>query len=349
MHTFHLSHTDLDGYSCQLVARKFLGQTHCYNSNYGPEVSARLDQIANNMAFFSSREPKRLLITDLNISKEECKQVEKIQSTLENLGHSVEVVLLDHHKSGEAQAAAYGWYHLDSEKSATRLTLDWCEALTGQKADEALESYVQSVNAYDIWLTEDERFEFGKTLNRLVMDSREISAVLFSSEDVAYRHFVLEQAFEYLESNRYIELDDAILSIKKRFLAQDGPYDSIDNLAARYVLSLLGKNRGRLTIEYAGHKGVLTFQIGNTSVLGNAFLKAYPEFDFFMDINRNGNIGLRADNKIDVSQMAAKLFGGGGHANAAGGRLPGVKDIFVYDRVKELVTNHIRSHEETSA
>ena len=43
MRVFHLSHTDLDGYSCQLITRRFFDSVHCYNSGYGPEVTANLE------------------------------------------------------------------------------------------------------------------------------------------------------------------------------------------------------------------------------------------------------------------------------------------------------------------
>ncbi|MGE4295094.1 MAG: DHH family phosphoesterase [Campylobacterales bacterium] len=347
MRVFHLSHTDLDGYSCQLITRRFFESVHCYNSGYGPEVTAKLGQIEEHMGRFSAKEEKLLLITDLNITKDECKLVEKMRERLGFLGHKITVQLLDHHKSGEAQAKEFAWYLLDCDRSATKITYDWCcEQKSDHEAakDAVLNEYVQCVNAYDIWLTgESERFEFGKVLNRLVMDSREVSTVLFTAEDTAYRHFVLQEAFAYIENNRYIELDDQIIAIKKRFLTQGGAHDTLDNLAARYVVELLGKNRDRLTIEYKGQKGLLTYQAGNISVLGNAFLKANPDYDFFMDVNRNGNVSLRADGKLDVSVMAAKLFGGGGHANASGGRIQGFKEIFVYeqlkDRIRDLIAN----------
>lgn len=341
---FHLSHTDLDGYSCQLVTKEFFDHVHSYNSNYGNEVTAKLEQIEENMSRFSVKEPKLLLITDLNISRDECKLVEKIKSRLEFLGHKVEIQLLDHHKSGEAVAKDFDWYFLDSTRCATKITLDWCKERSGKTVSEDFEEFVACVNAYDIWLTDQvERFEFGKVLNRLLMDSREISSLMFPSEDTAYRHFVTKEAFNYIKNHRFVDLDDDILRIKKQFLKNAANHDTLDNLVANMIVDMLSKKKEGLTIEYSGHKGVLTYQIGNSSVLGNAFLKANPDFDFFMDVNRNGNVSLRADNKIDVSLMANRLFGGGGHANAAGGRIVGFKEVFVYEQFKERILDLIKA------
>jgi oligoribonuclease NrnB/cAMP/cGMP phosphodiesterase (DHH superfamily) len=46
---------------------------------------------------------------------------------------------------------------------------------------------------------------------------------------------------------------------------------------------------------------------------------------------------MRANNKADVSTIAKKLFNGGGHANASGGRFDDFKDSFIYDEIKEQV------------
>ena len=56
-----------------------------------------------------------------------------------------------------------------------------------------------------------------------------------------------------------------------------------------------------------------------------------------MDINGRKNVSLRANDKVDVSQIAKELFGGGGHANASGGRCDTFKDSFVYDEIHEQI------------
>jgi hypothetical protein len=91
------------------------------------------------------------------------------------------------------------------------------------------------------------------------------------------------------------------------------------------------------------YKGILTNAIGNTSVLGNAFLKANPDFDFFLDIGNSGNISLRADGAVDVSKIAAKYFNGGGHPNAAGGRVQGLKEIYIYSSLKRQIEERFSS------
>ncbi|MDR1910990.1 MAG: phosphoesterase, partial [Helicobacteraceae bacterium] len=304
-YVYHLSHNDLDGYSAQLVAKRFLGQTKRFNSGYGLEVSAKLSLIGSLIEKTPNRDENLILISDLNITREDCKLINEIVSSLKKSGHKIELKLLDHHKSGAALAEEFEWYFLDESKCATKIVYDWCSERVGDceaARDKALVEYVACVNAYDLWLQDErDRFEFGKALNRLVMDAREISSALFSFEENDYRLSLLEAAFEYLEGYRNIDLDDQIIAIKKRYLRGGGERDTIDNLSARFVTKLLIQNRDRMKVNYEGHKGILTFQIGNISVLGNAFLSQCPDYDFILDIGRNGNISLRADGKIDVS------------------------------------------------
>ncbi|MDR2639556.1 MAG: hypothetical protein LBC09_06960 [Helicobacteraceae bacterium] len=334
---YHLSHNDLDGYSAHLVAKRFLGETVRFNSGYGLEVGAKLTQIGALAEKTPLRDEKLILISDLNITKEDCKLAEKIRDRLKEAGHNATLQLLDHHKSGEALAREFDWYFLDISRCATKIVYDWCvERGENPRAagDKALADFVNCVNAYDLWLQEDrERFEFGKTLNRLVMDAREISPLMFGAEESDYRLRVLSDAFIYLDGYQNIALDDNVLAIKKRYLQDGGAIDTIDNLSARFVVNLLIKNGDRFSVKYDGHKGILTYAIGNISTLGNAFLSACPDYDFFLDITRFGSISLRANGKLDASVMAGKLFGGGGHANAAGGRIKDFREVFSYDQL----------------
>ena len=58
-------------------------------------------------------------------------------------------------------------------------------------------------------------------------------------------------------------------------------------------------------------------------------------------------ITLRSNNKLDVSKMAAHIGNGGGHPNAAGGKIEGFKDSFVYAEVREFVQNYINEKIQT--
>jgi oligoribonuclease NrnB/cAMP/cGMP phosphodiesterase (DHH superfamily) len=96
-----------------------------------------------------------------------------------------------------------------------------------------------------------------------------------------------------------------------------------------------------MLISYKQYKGILTYNIGNVSVIGNDFLTANPDIDFFMDVTPKKTISLRSNGKVDVSQMAAHVANGGGHHNASGGLLSTFKDAFIYDTIKSNVMSII--------
>jgi oligoribonuclease NrnB/cAMP/cGMP phosphodiesterase (DHH superfamily) len=142
---------------------------------------------------------------------------------------------------------------------------------------------------------------------------------------------------EYLNlENANIKLDEAVHTLKKEFFKKEQD-NTLENLVSSFIVDMLTKRRDELTVTYNGYRGILTYSIGNTSIIGNEFLVRNPDFDFFMDINGRKNIGMRANNKADVSMIAKKLFNGGGHANASGGRFDDFKDSFIYDDIKEQV------------
>lgn len=52
MKLFHLSHTDLDGYSCQLLIKEYFKEGFYFNANYGLEVKLSLKKILNDIQNF---------------------------------------------------------------------------------------------------------------------------------------------------------------------------------------------------------------------------------------------------------------------------------------------------------
>jgi oligoribonuclease NrnB/cAMP/cGMP phosphodiesterase (DHH superfamily) len=130
-------------------------------------------------------------------------------------------------------------------------------------------------------------------------------------------------------------------SIKKKFFIGNTD-DTLSNLVSTYNVNALSKNKEKMTIMYQDYKGILTYNIGNVSIIGNDFLKTNPDYDFFMDITSRKTISLRADGANDVSKMAARLGNGGGHPNASGGLMGSFKDSFVYDNIRKQVMDIIK-------
>ena len=93
------------------------------------------------------------------------------------------------------------------------------------------------------------------------------------------------------------------------------------------------RNEELIEKEIAGYKAGIVFANRFQSELGNQLALLHPEYDFIAMINVGGGVSCRtAKENVNLAEIAS-LFGGGGHAKAAG--LP------VKDEVREMVINHI--------
>ncbi len=344
---YHLSHIDLDGYSCQLVMREAYNNIRFYNANYGAEVNERLHEIIETIR--SEKEDASILITDLNLTIDESNWLSKeITRFKEQDRLNISLQLLDHHGSGQDSANKYEWYYLDTSRSATQITYDYVKEhfSLSSEADAWLSPYVAVVDAVDLWHQEKvEAFEYGKVCMRLVTETRELNRVMFANEDREYKHALLFEAAQMIPlDNANILLDETIHALKKNFFKQEDD-NTLDNLATARIVELLGRDKADKTIYYKGYKGYLSYALGNTSIIGNAFLTAYDEYDFIVDVGPRGTMSLRANNKVNVSLIAKEWAGGGGHPNASGGRIHGFKEQFRYDKVKRQIQNLIDEQE----
>jgi oligoribonuclease NrnB/cAMP/cGMP phosphodiesterase (DHH superfamily) len=346
-HIYHLSHIDLDGYGCQYLSQECFKNIDCYNANYGPEVTARLEEIVKKIEqdnFIQSEEICRIiLITDLNLTTKEASWIEK-----EAMRIGAKLQLLDHHATGANAAERFAWYYLDTKKCATLITYEWLQKHYDFDKSNKLAKIVKAINAIDIWIEDDLLFEYGKVMLGMISGAREIGRILFPNEDRAFKISMIEAAKNRVDDiDAPIKLDDDLHKIKKAFFKRE-KNDTKDNLVANYVTDLLTTDRQRLTIEYMGHKGILGYNVGNASIIGNASMVANPDYDFYMDVNFRGNFSLRSNNKLDVSAMAAHIGNGGGHVNASGGKIEGYKDSFVYAEVRKFIQEYIDKKSQES-
>ncbi len=341
MTLFHISHTDLDGYGCHLITKEYFKEGFFFNANYGLEVKLCIKKALEKIEDFKDEEIL-FLISDLNLTFQESKDLDKSINELTQNGFNIKLQLLDHHASGQKSADKFHWYYLDTTRCATKIVYDYMfEEYEGfeLETDQWLNPLVNSINAIDIWLdNEVKNFEFGKVLLMMVSKAREINNTLFANLNRDYRIYLLKQSIMYInEKDGNIKLDNNLHYLKKEFLRLDDKDDTLDNLSAKYLVKTLDDVKDDLTVTYKGHKGLLTYTLGSISIPANAFLKANPDYDFFIDVGRKGNASFRADGKVDVSVMAAKLAKGGGHVNASGAKFDDFKETIHYEEIKNYV------------
>lgn len=344
----HLSHTDLDGYSAQLIMKYTPYSMSYYNANYGAEVGERISQILE--AIKEQKNDATILISDLNLTMDEAKSLNKeVDRINETSKMSVTILLLDHHGSGEDCAKKFEWYYLDTHRCATKIVYDYVKVNFEFDEPTWMCEYVNAVNAVDLWKQEEvENFEYGKVCMRLIYETRELNRVMFASSDHEYKTQLLINAAQMINhDNANIALDESIHRMKKEFFKVDKD-DTLDNLATNKIVKLLSEQKANNTIYYKNYKGYMSYGVGNTSIVGNGFLVANDDYDFIVDVSSRGTMGFRANNKVDVSLIAKELGNGGGHPNASGGRMQGFKEQFRYDKAKAQVLNAIDKAEATA-
>jgi oligoribonuclease NrnB/cAMP/cGMP phosphodiesterase (DHH superfamily) len=340
---FHISHNDLDGYGCHLVSKKLFPNGNFYNANYGSEVKNSINTVLEK--FEDIEDEILFLISDLNLTLDESRSLNKKINHLNKNGKNIKLQLLDHHGTGKPSSEKYDWYFLDVSRCATKIVFDYFienfEEYDALCSDD-FKKLIEAIDDVDIWHENDEYFEFGKVIMRMVSNTFEINATMFPAENRDYRHALLLKSLDYInKENSNILYDDDMHSLKKEYLMLDDKTDTIDNLSAKYLVHLLENKKEELEILYKGHKGILTFTLSNISIPANTFLKYNPDYDFFINIGRRGSAGFRADGKVDVSLLAQKLAGGGGHPNASGAAFKDFKDISKYEDVKKFLINKI--------
>lgn len=367
MHVFHLSHTDLDGYGCQFIAKEFFASMSFYNANYGREVLVRLNSILDKIAHStlsatsllatkfgkkpkgsastitqdSQKEQYLILVTDLNLTLSEANHLNTRIGELKIAGFNVDILLLDHHISGAECAQKYDWYHLDSNRCASKITFDTLSTrytILDSTRLEWIAHLSEMINSVDIWLEDGYKFDFGKVAMGAISGSFELNRFMFDSEHRFYKFEIIESMREFLEQEMgEVAFDNALYSIKKRILGGDPDTQTMDTIIALAQVKLLSEKKHLCTISYADKKGFLSYSMGGISVLANMFLRRNPEYDFYLDVNARGNISLRANGNCDVSAMSRELFNGGGHKNASGGKIEGFKESFLYADIKTQI------------
>ena len=372
MQVYHLSHTDLDGYGCQFIAKEFFKNIIFYNANYGREVLVRINAILDTITHSSqnlstlltqkfgkskkspasnaSQDKFLVLITDLNLTLNESNYLQQRIEELKINGVDVELLLLDHHISGQECADKYEWYHLDSTRCASKITFD--TLITREKMlDSTREKWIRNasemINSVDIWLEDGYKFDFGKVAMGAISGSFELNRFMFDEEHRFYKFAILESAREFLEQpNGEVAFDNALYEIKKRALGGNPQTETMDTITSNAQVKLLSQKKDSCTIFYNDKKGFLTYSMGGVSVLANLFLRTNSEYDFYLDVNPRGNVSLRANGNCDVSEMSRELFNGGGHKNASGGKIEGFKESFSYVDIKSQIEYILNKHQE---
>ncbi|RDU61371.1 3',5'-cyclic-nucleotide phosphodiesterase, partial [Helicobacter sp. MIT 14-3879] len=354
---------------------------------YGREVIARLNAILNAISKYKqhtsttamlfgkpvkviptthddkdSKQKFIILITDLNLTLNESKFLNEQVADLKLAGLDVEIILLDHHATGEESAEVYNWYYLDVNRCATKITYEYLLERFGLESStqEWLKPMVEMINSVDIWLEDGFGFEFGKVAMSMIATSNEINRFMFDKEHREYKLLLLKNASKFLkeyDSSKAgglingkafdeVSFDNELFFLKKNALGGDKDTETMDNIVSRTLVKLLEQKKETCKIFYEDKVGFLSYCMGGISVVANRFLQNNSEFDFYIDVSNRGNVSLRSNGNCDVSALSQTCFNGGGHKNASGGRMEGFKESFLYEDIRLQVQGFLEMQDE---
>ncbi|OAH58461.1 MULTISPECIES: hypothetical protein [Bacillaceae] len=304
-----LSHNDLDGVGCGILAKLAFGDQMKVRYNSISSLNAQVEWFLEN-----NDKNTALIITDLSVNEE---NEERLDAFYQGGGN---IQLLDHHKTA-LHFNRYKWGHVvveDAEGHLTSATSLFYEYLVTHqliKPSNVTVEFVELVRQYDTWEWEKNNNQEARRLNALFF--------LLSIEEFE------EKMLHRLTSNDHFRFDE----FEKKLL------DMEENKIERYIRR---KKRELVQIQMGGHFTGIVYAESYHSELGNELGKEYPHLDYIAILNMGGKrVGFRTiHDHIDVSEVAGH-FGGGGHAKAAGCSLTDeaynqfVKDTFHLEPLQE--------------
>ena len=304
-----LSHNDLDGVGCGILAKLAFNE----------QVKVRYNSIVSlnqEIEFFleNGQQDAFLFITDLSPNEENEKRLNDYY--LENK----RVQLIDHHKTA-LHLNEYEWGYVLVENddghltSATSLFYHYLVTHELLEQSDAITEFVELVRQYDTWEWEKNENHQAHRLNTLFF--------LVSIDEFE------EKMIDRLQNSDHFEFDE----FEKKVLKME------EEKIERYIRR---KKRELVQSEVNGYLAGIVYAEMYHSELGNELGKEYPHLDYIAILNIGGKrIALRTiHNHIDVSEIAGQ-YGGGGHEKASGCSLSNeaykqfIEDTFHLESLRE--------------
>lgn len=295
------THTDLDGVGCAILAKLAFG-TEVVDVEYCnyDDIDSKVEEYFNNSSEYECH------ITDISIS-------DKLAHKINNSEKKYQ--LIDHHPTA-LRLNEFGWCNVQIENkltniktSGTELYYHWLVDNNYLIKNHTLDRFVELVRNYDTWRW--------STLGGKGVICKQVNDLLYLYGREKFIDWCITEIYE--DSFPYLyESDELVLKIEQ---------NHIDNYIEK-------KNEQMITTVLCDKVCGVVFAEKYFSELGNRLCEMHPEIDFVAMIDMGGIVSYRTvKDNIDLGKDVAKLFGGGGHAKAAGSRFD---DRIKYDVISKI-------------
>lgn len=361
MNVTQITHHDLDGYGASTVVGSFVDVARIIHvsryADVAPVVEEELKRIRSSAAV------EMVIITDLGLEAAAVKFIKGFAAM--NLRRDKaarhRLIVLDHHASSAAQLAQQGLQAtsgeagspltfdladplikvlVDENRSATRMAYDHRDLFatrTSVEREEDLQSVVDAVDAVDLWKKERPSFPGGLALDEVFWDN--VSTLIplgHPWHDRFITALLLAVGALLREGNSPAEVESRVGALRTRIvddlLAGDPADDRALTTRMRVARALANSpelfrplSDGTL-LSFGLDAG--TFQRVSDAImeLGNAKRVA--------NVQRTGMMSFRSNDGTALE--GARKFRGGGHKDAAGGKLPSGSVFSMSDAVAQV-------------
>lgn len=365
MRITQLTHHDLDGYGASTVVGAFADVDRVVHvsrySDVGPVVEAELARLRR------TDEPEMLILTDLGLEPVAVTFIKHFAAMNVKRGgaRSHRLLVLDHHASSLDQLAAQELMPaaaagtgtpglkqatvddpaiavlIDESRCATRLAYEHRDLYAGTaphaETAAALPSLVAAIDAVDLWRKDDPMFKRALVLDEAFWDN--VSGFVPPAHpwhDRFVGRLLLALAARLGAGATPAGLEQEAGAIRTRIvdaMLADQPGDDRTLTARMRIAPVLARSpelfqrlRGGASLSFGLDAG--TFQRVSDVIMatGGASL--------VINVQRSGMMSFRSNNETALD--AARKFGGGGHKDAAGGRLAAGPATTLADAAKQV-------------
>jgi len=272
-------HVCMDGFASAFVAKLFLEEA----GEHVELIPKRLDGKPLDVKNFKN---KNVLMVDIV-----CENFKEIKENCESL------IILDHHKTNQDKLAGIDYAYFDMNKSGVGLTWEYFFY-------KEMPLFLECIQDRDLWTWKNEKSRnFCDGLYELMDFTNQDFTIFYK----LYSKYLLDNT-DKNEFKKYYELGETLNLVKIKNIHGIVKYNSV------LYLATINNKEYKIYIYNVSHN--IASDIGN-------YVMEKLDCDFvvlwrYNHVDELYNYSLRSvNNKTDVSSIC-KIYGGGGHHNAAG-------------------------------
>jgi oligoribonuclease NrnB/cAMP/cGMP phosphodiesterase (DHH superfamily) len=354
-----ITHHDLDGYGASTVAAACATVERVIHvprySDVGPVFEDEIKRLGR------AAESEILLMTDLGLEEQTIAGLKKFaaMNRRREEGRTHRLVVLDHHASSLDQLRRLGLEPaadperpglnridlgdpgiavlIEEDLCATRMTFDHRTLFASHEPETDLSSLLAAVDALDLWRKESPAFRGGLALDELFWDVvSSFVPVGHPWHDRFVSDILLGAASALRDGASPAELERRAVAIRADVvdaLLRDAPDDDPALTTRMRLARALARSdalfrplKDGTLLSFALDSG--TFQRVSDLIMDAGRAKRV------VNVQRMGNLSFRSNDGTALD--GARLFRGGGHRDAAGGRLQGGSAFSMADAIAQV-------------